>query len=43
MVPDSCVTKNKNIPECMKKQVDKVASRKEHDIAIANWIEHKVK
>ena len=35
-VPDSCVSKKKNIPEHMKKHADGVATRKEHSATIAN-------
>ena len=42
-VLDSFITKKKNIPEHVKKQVDGVAARKEHNIATSSWIEHKVK
>ena len=31
----------KNIPEQVREQAD--STRKEHDIAIANWIEHREK
>lgn len=43
MVLDSCVTKKKNVLGHVKTQADSVATRKEHDIEIANQIDHKVK